>query len=190
VAPAHRRFEQDYQLTGETLGSGMSGDVSLARPRHGGGAVAVKTLSKVGLSAKQTRLLQKEVNIYLDMDHAHIAQLLQVYDEADKVYLVMEHCSGGSLMSRLEEKGCFTEREAAAAAQDSLALIQTSVRTQADACTCLSWHDAYKAHNQKCGQGREMYLVGRSMGPMTAMLPNMHFEFCQQYFYNLPADKI
>jgi calcium-dependent protein kinase len=46
------------------------------------------------------------------MDHAHIAQLLQVYDEADKVYLVMEHCSGGSLLSRLWQQRGLSEREA------------------------------------------------------------------------------
>jgi len=81
---------------------------------------------------------------------------------------------------------------AAAAAQDTLALIQTSVRTQADACTCLPWHDAYNMHKSKCGYGREMYIngmMGKNYGPAFAQQDkNMKFEFCEQYFYNLPAD--
>lgn len=115
VAPAHRRFLEDYILSSESLGAGMSGDVLLAQLRGADGRahgshVAVKTLTKIGDGSLQ--YVEQEVNMYLNLDHVNIAQLLQVYYEDDKVYLVMECCSGGSVGSRLKQKGVFSEQEA------------------------------------------------------------------------------
>jgi len=71
--------------------------------------VAIKTLEKRGLSKGQLKRVLAEVQIYLKMDHEHIAKLLRVCDEPDKIYLVMEYCSGGALCDRLLETGHYTD---------------------------------------------------------------------------------
>jgi len=87
----------------------MSGHVMLASAREESGTfVAVKTLDKTGLTPRQLQSLRREVDIYLRMDHQHIVKLLRVFDEQDRIYLVMEHCAGGSLAERLHQRGHFS----------------------------------------------------------------------------------
>jgi len=119
VSQSGHSFAEDYIVTEESLGAGMSGDVFLAEPVGCKGlstaatSVAVKTLSKVGLSKQELAALMHEVDIFLQMDHCNIARLLQVYDEPNDVYLVMEYCAGGSLFDTLQRSGQFSEQTAA-----------------------------------------------------------------------------
>lgn len=209
VSPACRSFGSEYRLTDTVLGTGMSGTVLLATPRHrfcvkniswedlsplvgraeasaselpvertqssvvegrpprpatsGGGSdctggsspqtrtavrtaspgapqrssssdsivpvlasttyVAVKTLEKKGLTDSELQRLLMEVDIYLKMDHVNIAKLLRVFSEPDKVYLVMEYCSGGSLCDRLLKSGPFGDQDAAIAVRQVLSAV-------------------------------------------------------------------
>lgn len=77
--------------------------------------VAVKTLAKNGLSEAQLASLLMEVDIYLKMDHINIVKLIGVFDEPEKMYLVMEYCTGGDLSDRLARLGRFPDSEAASA---------------------------------------------------------------------------
>jgi len=121
VSPRCRTFAAEYKLTTASVGKGMSGHVRLACARQEPQCkVAVKTLDKKGLSQRALRDLRREVDIYLRMDHAHIVQLLRVFDEHEKIYLVMEYCSGGSLAQRLEQQGHYTEQAAADAIRQVL----------------------------------------------------------------------
>jgi calcium-dependent protein kinase len=126
VSPKNRSFADEYELTKDSIGSGMSGDVFLARPRHPtltGNVVAVKRLEKKGLTKKDLKRLLTEVDIYVNMDHCNIARLLKVFDEPDRIYLVMEYCSGGTLATRLAERGRFDEVEAATAIKQVLSAV-------------------------------------------------------------------
>ena len=53
------------------------------------------------------------MNIYLKLDHPHIARLYDVYESEETLYLVMEYCEGGELYHRLAAKKVFSERLAA-----------------------------------------------------------------------------
>lgn len=127
VSPKSRCFAEDYTLLATTLGHGMSGDVRLARCCRSGGLVAVKTLDKTnGLLRKEQSVrhaLLREVDIHLRMDHANIVRLLQVFDEPDKIYLVMEYCSGGTLVDKLQERVRFDEQESAALIHQMLSAV-------------------------------------------------------------------
>jgi len=57
--------------------------------------------------------LTREVQICLAVDHPGIARLHDVYDTQNEMFLVMECCSGGELFDRLEERGQYTEQDAA-----------------------------------------------------------------------------
>lgn len=117
MMPPGRPLAEEFELTGDEVGSGMSGSVVLARTRvsapEGEGEaplVAVKTLSKEGLSDEAAL----EANTFLHMDHPNIARLLRVCEDSRHVHLVMEYCSGGPLARRLEQLGGhFPEAEAA-----------------------------------------------------------------------------
>lgn len=58
-------------------------------------------------------MLDRQVNIYLKLDHPYITRLLEVYENEHSLYLVMEYCGGGELYHRLAAKKTFTESVAA-----------------------------------------------------------------------------
>mmetsp|Transcript_132379 Transcript_132379/g.411522 ORF Transcript_132379/g.411522 Transcript_132379/m.411522 type:complete len:552 (-) Transcript_132379:106-1761(-) len=121
ISPKTRTFDAEYELTTRSLGSGMSGHVLLASVREEPGAfVAVKTLDKTGLTARQLQNVRREVDIYMQMDHLHIAKLLRVFDESNRICLVMEHCAGGSLAERLQQRGRFSARSSSDAIRQVL----------------------------------------------------------------------
>lgn len=47
--------------------------------------------------------LRREVEVYLKLDHPHVARLEDVYETGKELHLVMELCSGGELYGRLTE---------------------------------------------------------------------------------------
>lgn len=58
-----------------------------------------------------------EINIMTKIDHPHVIQLYEIFEDTRYLYLVMEECSGGELFDRIIEKinaqKMFTEKEAA-----------------------------------------------------------------------------
>lgn len=109
----HKRLEDDYSLTNEVLGEGISGQVMRATSHQSGEHVAVKGLNLKGVSTAKRELLETECEIYIAMDHPNVARLLDVYQTDDSLSLVMEYMSGGELFDRVREKGRFRETEGA-----------------------------------------------------------------------------
>merc|ERR1719469_143005 len=101
----------DVAFHGEVLGSGVNGKVLLGQ--YCDGQVAVKTLSKHHLPRSRQHEVANEVELFLSMDHPHIARLERVFHSGDDVHLVMEHLSGGELFDALRRKGRYEEAEAA-----------------------------------------------------------------------------
>jgi len=108
-----RRLDQDYSLDSKVIGSGMSGPVQLATGRSGGQKYAVKSFRKIGLSARKREELKSEVEIYLALDHPHIARLEMVYETDEDIHLVMEFMAGGELYDRLSQRKQYSEECAA-----------------------------------------------------------------------------
>mmetsp|Transcript_74853 Transcript_74853/g.216380 ORF Transcript_74853/g.216380 Transcript_74853/m.216380 type:complete len:568 (+) Transcript_74853:90-1793(+) len=108
-----RRITDDYDLgTGVELGNGFNGAVIMAKSKTNGENVAVKTFKLLGLSKTERRTLKNEVELFLGMDHPHIARLHDVYEADTELTLVMELLSGGELLQRVQEKRDFEEDEA------------------------------------------------------------------------------
>jgi len=108
-----RTLESEYSIDARVLGSGMSGPVQLAVGKTDGQKYAVKSLKKKGLSTRRRLELKSEVEIYLGLDHPHVARLEMVFESDEEIDLVMEYMAGGELYDRLSEQKHYTEELAA-----------------------------------------------------------------------------
>ncbi|XP_055388730.1 myosin light chain kinase A-like, partial [Condylostylus longicornis] len=83
-----------YSFESKILGTGFSGPVRLAVDRKSGRKYAVKPFSKTGANKDKVNMLRNEASIYLRLDHPNIARLVEIWEGAHQVHLIMEYCSG------------------------------------------------------------------------------------------------
>lgn len=107
------KIEEDFDLAGKELGTGLNGSVFLATHRSTGVRHAVKSLSKVGLTRAAAEELREEVQIHLEMDHPNVVRLDYVYADKGFIHLVMELMEGGELQDRLSLRSYYGEQNAA-----------------------------------------------------------------------------
>jgi len=116
-----RTLTMDYTLTSKVLGQGYAGQVILAKGKNRPDeTVAVKSLKLTGLTPHRKERLFAEIEIFLCMDHPHVARLLDVYETNEEVSLVMECVSGGELFQHVTRKKKFAEPGAANAMRQML----------------------------------------------------------------------
>jgi calcium-dependent protein kinase len=76
----------------------------LAKQRSEGDYEPYYALKSIHLSrvddASFRRELRNEINLMRNLDHAHIARLIETYDHKKNIYMVLELCSGGDLYTR------------------------------------------------------------------------------------------
>ena len=114
VKANENRFVHVYKL-GAGLGTGTTGDVRKCVHRDSKEERAVKifrrnTLSEVTIHGT-TR--SREVEILRIVDHPNIVRVYEYFEDAKRVFLVMEYCKGGELQHRVDSKYQFTEHAAA-----------------------------------------------------------------------------
>lgn len=89
-----------YDADGALLGEGAFAVVRRLVCRRTGSPVALKVVEKYPLHIRNMLAqLQREVRIQGRLQHRHILRLLQCVEDDSYVYMVLEHCSGGSLRS-------------------------------------------------------------------------------------------
>lgn len=86
----------DFYEVGEVLGSGSFGTVYIGRDRVTGEKRAVKVVKRSS-NAKEIEFLRREVNILLSVRHKNVVRTYDVFDERDKIYLVMDYVKGGDM---------------------------------------------------------------------------------------------
>mmetsp|Transcript_117656 Transcript_117656/g.226949 ORF Transcript_117656/g.226949 Transcript_117656/m.226949 type:complete len:544 (-) Transcript_117656:186-1817(-) len=109
------KLEDDYEVLSQELGTGFNGVVHLATNKQTGEKCAVKAYSLLTLDGGRMEELELEAQIYLGLDHPHVARLMDVYQSRSHLYLVMEACTGGELYYRVEKRKKFSEGDAAEA---------------------------------------------------------------------------
>jgi len=102
----------------DVLGTGCNGSVFKASgkiPNADGSNpnFAIKGFALEGLSPSKKAELTGEVQIFLAMDHPHVARLIAVYENPKQMYLVMECMEGGELFTRVQAQKSFNEKESA-----------------------------------------------------------------------------
>lgn len=114
---APKSIHDDYELTDTVLGSGMDGVVRLATRKDVASSsqkkFAVKSFQRASVAREKRAQLQMEAEIFLCMDHPHVARLFDVYDSDEYLFFVMECMEGGEVFDRLAEVKKFSERCAA-----------------------------------------------------------------------------
>jgi len=105
-------IEKQYEL-GQKLGKGTFGSVTEATRINDGTKWAIKAINKERAGSAHVKLLEHEVKIMKKVNHKNIIHLEEVFESAEKMYLVMELCQHGGLDEELKQKGgCFPENEA------------------------------------------------------------------------------
>eukprot|EP00927_Polykrikos_kofoidii_P023661 TRINITY_DN21720_c0_g1_i1.p1 TRINITY_DN21720_c0_g1~~TRINITY_DN21720_c0_g1_i1.p1 ORF type:complete len:598 (-),score=126.18 TRINITY_DN21720_c0_g1_i1:258-2051(-) len=116
-----RTLETDYNVTEVALGSGCNGVVRLAESKTcSSHKFAVKEFNFSGVPLSKREQLENEVEVFLSMDHPHIARLLDVYEYEEHIALVMEYMKGMDLFDRLSQMKRYPEHKAAHLAMQML----------------------------------------------------------------------
>jgi len=103
----------DFEI-GKRLGRGKFGKVYLARERKTKFMVAIKVLWKFQLRKHNVEhQLRREIEILAHLRHRHIIRLFAHFHDKDKIYLVLEYCSGGEVFNKLRDDETFTENQTA-----------------------------------------------------------------------------
>eukprot|EP01012_Entosiphon_sulcatum_P038743 TRINITY_DN504_c0_g3_i1.p1 TRINITY_DN504_c0_g3~~TRINITY_DN504_c0_g3_i1.p1 ORF type:complete len:338 (-),score=97.02 TRINITY_DN504_c0_g3_i1:1087-2100(-) len=106
VAKANRIFNlNDRQILevydiGEFLGKGTFSIVKKGRCKRTGQEVAVKIIDKTSIDVK-VESLKTEVQILMNVHHPNIVNLIDVYEDDQRVYLLMDLMTGGELFDRI-----------------------------------------------------------------------------------------
>ena len=70
-----------------------------------GKKVAIKIMSKKDMNTQDLELVKTEIEILKVCQHPYIIRLIDVFENVDFVYVIMEFCSGGDLFSHIEKRG-------------------------------------------------------------------------------------
>lgn len=107
-----RDIKHRFEIT-RKLGSGTYGKVSLAYDHKTEREVAVKLIKKSAIENKQDLIrIRREIRIMSMLNHPNIIQIYEVFENKDKIILVMEYASGGELYDYVSKFGSLPEGEA------------------------------------------------------------------------------
>eukprot|EP00397_Hematodinium_sp_SG-2012_P015195 GEMP01015468.1.p1 GENE.GEMP01015468.1~~GEMP01015468.1.p1 ORF type:complete len:829 (+),score=161.69 GEMP01015468.1:126-2612(+) len=84
-----------------SLGKGTFGEVYKAQNRATHEMVAIKKLSKV-ISPMAPEFLEREITSLKSLDHPHIVKLYEYFDYSNDIFLVMDLCTGGTLLQTMQ----------------------------------------------------------------------------------------
>jgi serine/threonine protein kinase len=61
-------------------------------------------MDKRKLDFDELKNLRRELSIMQNISHPHVVRYLEAYEDKNKIWIVMENCSGGELNHLIEEK--------------------------------------------------------------------------------------
>jgi len=101
----------DSYVIGDELGQGGFSVVRECTSKVDGEKYAVKIIEKNALK-EDIKLLRREIEIMKKVNHKNILKLHEIFEDNEKVYIVMELVKGSELFDRIVEKGFYSERNA------------------------------------------------------------------------------
>lgn len=105
---------KEYYTLGKELGHGRYGTTFLCTENSTGNQYACKTIPKRRLTTEEdTEHVRREIQIMHHMaGQPNVVSIVDVYEDAVSVYVIMELCEGGELFDRIIELGHYTEKQA------------------------------------------------------------------------------
>jgi calcium-dependent protein kinase len=112
-----RKVTDVYDVTGSELGTGISGTVRVCTHKETKIQYALKTLQlhQIKNDNEAMKQLKDEIAILKQLDHPNIVRLEEVYETPDHMFLILELCSGGEMLDRLNSQKGFHYSEKVAA---------------------------------------------------------------------------
>ncbi|NXD64976.1 NEK5 kinase, partial [Eolophus roseicapillus] len=83
------------------IGEGSFGKIFLAKGKVDNEQCVIKEIDLTKMPVKEKEASQKEVMLLAKMKHANIVTFCASLQEKNKLYIVMEYCDGGDLMTRI-----------------------------------------------------------------------------------------
>eukprot|EP00760_Papus_ankaliazontas_P018386 PhM_4_TR17473/c1_g1_i1/m.33060/K08794/CAMK1; calcium/calmodulin-dependent protein kinase I len=114
-------LEAHYERKKEELGRGTFAIVYRGVSHATGEEVAIKVISKNNIDTK-VEALKSEVKILMNIKHEHIVNMLDVYEDDDFVYVVMQYMRGGELFDKIvkDYPNGYSEQRASQVVRDIL----------------------------------------------------------------------
>lgn len=99
------------QLT-SILGIGAYGTVYRAHDVETNVEYAVKALDKAGLSPRQRRFQDREIELhYMASEHSNVVSMVKILESSECVFVVLEYCPEGDLFAKITEEGHYLSDE-------------------------------------------------------------------------------
>lgn len=114
---ANTTFADLYHLTGEILGQGAYASVQTCVNNLTDMEFAVKIIEKRAGHSRM-RVFKEIETFHFCQGQKNILQLLEFYEEEDYFYLIFEKMHGGPLLTHIQQRGSFTEKEASEVVRD------------------------------------------------------------------------
>ncbi len=97
--------------------------VKLGVPKDGSAKVAIKIIDKKDQQYDKESL-EQEIAIMKKVNHPNCIKLHEVFDEKQKMYLVLDLVTGGELFDRIIARGHYSEKDAANATHSVLIAVE------------------------------------------------------------------
>ncbi|XP_007480284.1 MAP kinase-interacting serine/threonine-protein kinase 1 isoform X1 [Monodelphis domestica] len=111
------RFEDLYRLTSELLGEGAYAKVQGAVSLQNGKEFAVKIIEKQA-GHSRSRVFREVETLYQCQGNKNILELIEFFEDNERFYLVFEKLQGGSILTHIQKRKHFNEREASRVVRD------------------------------------------------------------------------
>ena len=106
------RLKQRFEVK-HKLGQGTYGKVQLAINKETGQEVAIKTIKKSKIQSEQDLVrIRREIQIMSSIQHPHIIHIYEVFENKEKIVLVMQYASGGELYEYVSDRKLLSDNEA------------------------------------------------------------------------------
>ncbi|XP_077273485.1 nuak family kinase 1 isoform X4 [Temnothorax americanus] len=107
-----RKLKQRFDII-KKLGQGTYGKVQLGINKETGQEVAIKTIKKCKIETEADLIrIRREIQIMSSVQHPNIIHIYEVFENREKMVLVMEYAAGGELYDYLSERKVLGEHEA------------------------------------------------------------------------------
>lgn len=117
---------QHYEL-GELLGVGGNGIVNEIIDKRSGKKFAVKSVDVAKFKNREAVVSEVEIlrSITNNIKHPNLVKIYKVYEEQDKIHIILELCEGGELYDSIVKRGCYSEADAARIMKQLMSALQS-----------------------------------------------------------------